>query len=83
MMTNDMGKQLTQPIVLENGKTAVVAKEVVAPMGQPAVDIPGLNAKLVVTPPDTGSTAVQVSGSNVNLRNRGEISGALNGVLII
>ncbi|MEM9924573.1 MAG: hypothetical protein AAF915_12620 [Cyanobacteria bacterium P01_D01_bin.50] len=80
------GNQLSESIVLGNGERVVIDKEIIAPVGDPAVEIPGNDARLVVEntgsilAPDAGNTAVQVSGTGDIIRNSGEISGNLNGV---
>ena len=81
-----MSNTFTNPIVLSDEETKTIREAVQALAGEPAVDIPGDRARLVVTEdgsitaPDIGNTAVQVSGEDVSLSNRGLISGDLNGV---
>jgi hypothetical protein len=77
---------MTDSIVLGNGEILVVDDAVVAPLGEPAIAIPGNDATLVVTDtgevsaPDAGNTAVLSSGEGVNIVNDGEIAGAFNGI---
>ena len=81
-----MENQLSETIVLGDGEQLVVDETLVAPVGEPAVDIPGNDAQLIVEStgsilaPDEGNTAVQVSGVGDIIRNGGEISGSFNGV---
>ena len=85
-MVNSIGGQLDNSITLGEEERLVIREEVIAPVGQPAVDIPGDDARLRVASAgsilanDAGNTAVTVSGEDVRVENVGEISGALNGV---
>ncbi|MEM1254878.1 MAG: calcium-binding protein [Cyanobacteria bacterium P01_H01_bin.21] len=81
-----MTEQLSNPIVLSDGEIEVIFEDIQAPVGEPAIDIPGSETLLAVIPggsitaPDLGNTAVQASGENVTVLNLGEISGDLNGI---
>lgn len=85
-MPNVNAGQLTDPIILNDGDRIVVQEEVIAPIGQPAVNIVGEDARLIVTSsgslsaPDEGNTAVLASGEDARITNSGSISGALNGI---
>ena len=85
-MTNNFAGQLTDSIILEDGDSVVIQDEIIAPVGQPAVDIIGDDAELEVTANgsilanDIGNTAVQVTGNNDEINNFGLISGDFNGV---
>ncbi|MEM7760602.1 MAG: calcium-binding protein, partial [Cyanobacteria bacterium P01_A01_bin.40] len=77
----------SQPtITLEDGQEVQIEESIVAPVGQPGVDIVGDNARLnltnqgAVTAPDEGNTGVLSSGNNVEIVNEGLISGAFNGI---
>ncbi|MEM9509339.1 MAG: calcium-binding protein [Cyanobacteria bacterium P01_E01_bin.35] len=78
--------QLQPTITLEDGQKVEINESIVAPVGQPGVDIVGDNTKLnltnqgAVTAPDEGNTGVLSSGNNVEIANEGEISGAFNGI---
>ncbi|MEO1005607.1 MAG: calcium-binding protein [Cyanobacteria bacterium J06638_38] len=78
--------QLQPTITLEDGQKVEINESIVAPVGQPGVDIVGDNTKLnltnqgAVTAPDGGNTGVLSSGNNVEIANEGEISGAFNGI---
>ena len=69
-----------------NGQNIRINKSVVAPLGQPAIELTEDNAILRVgrrgsiAAPDEGNTGVLATGNNVNISNRGNISGALNGI---
>ena len=79
-------EQLENSIVIEDGQTVIVGNSIIAPVGQPAIDVLDNNAQLIVTPtgeiaaPDEGNTAVQSVGNNFRVVNSGAISGALNGI---
>ena len=85
-MANNFLKQLQESTNVENGESVVIRNTVIAPSGEPAVDIFGNNARLrvrsngSVLANDEGNTAVQVSGNNDRIFNFGLISGALNGI---
>lgn len=77
---------MSSSIQIENGQDIQIAESIVAPVGQPAIDIVGDDAKLQVdsgasiTAPDDGNTGVLSSGNKVDIQNSGEISGAFNGI---
>lgn len=77
---------MASSIVIENGKSIQIEESIVAPVGEPAVNITGDNAQLQVDSEgsisalDDGNTAVLSSGNGVEIQNSGEISGALNGI---
>lgn len=81
-----MANELTNPIVLQDNDIEIILEDIQAPVGLPAVDIPGDQALLAVLPgasviaPDLGNTAVQASGDNVSILNSGLIAGDLNGI---
>jgi len=85
-MADKFAGQLDDSIIIEDGERVVILEEVIAPPGEPAIDIPGDNARLKVTSSgsvlanDQGNTAIQVSGEDVTIGNLGLISGALNGL---
>ena len=85
MPTNFSG-QLTAPIVIGENERVVIDETIVAPIGEPAVNLTGEDARLrvrnsgTVTAPDTGNTAVVVSGDDGSIRSAGEISGTFNGI---
>ncbi|MDJ0800739.1 MAG: hypothetical protein QNJ51_28680, partial [Calothrix sp. MO_167.B12] len=66
-----------------------IRDSLIAPQGNPAVEIAGDNARLTITPqgsisaPDEGNSAVDVTGNNARVVNRGVIAGALNGITSI
>ena len=76
--------QLIDPIILNDGDRVVIQEDVIAPIGQPAVNIVGEDARLIVTgsvsAPDVGNTAVLASGEDARVINSGTISGAFNGI---
>ncbi|MEL7475164.1 MAG: calcium-binding protein, partial [Cyanobacteria bacterium J06555_12] len=78
--------QLDTSIVIDDGETVSIDEPVIAPIGEPAVDISGDDATLQVersgsvSAPDAGNTAVNASGSDAEIANRGEISGGFNGI---
>ncbi|WP_299404842.1 CHRD domain-containing protein [Acaryochloris sp. IP29b_bin.148] len=78
--------QLNDPIILNDNERATIREGLVAPQGQPAVNIVGEDATLRVTrsgsilAPDSGNTAVLSSGEDARITNRGAISGAFNGI---
>lgn len=78
--------QLTESLILEAGDRAVIREALIAPIDEPAVAIAGDDARLVVTDsgslsaPDAGNSAVDITGDDARVRNRGTIAGALNGV---
>ena len=69
-----------------SGQNIRINESVVAPLRQPAVEFTEDNAILnvgrrsSVAAPDEGNTGVLATGNNVNISNRGNISGALNGI---
>ena len=77
---------MTEQIIIEDGQTVTISNSIIAPEGQPAVDIPGNNAQLIVTPtgdisaPDDGNTAIQSLGDQVEIINSGNIFGEFNGI---
>jgi len=81
-----MTEQLDNSIVLENGQRISVDDSVVAPVGQPAIDISGNNTRVAVgnqgaiAAPDDGNTGILATGNNVEVENQGDISGAFNGI---
>ncbi|NEP13155.1 MAG: calcium-binding protein [Symploca sp. SIO2C1] len=85
-MADNFAGQLDNSIIIEDKERVVIREEVIAPIGEPAIDIPGDNARLKVTSngsvlaDDQGNTAVQVSGEDVTIANFGLISGAFNGL---
>ncbi len=85
-MADNFAGQLDNSIIIEDQERVVIREEVIAPIGEPAIDIPGDNARLKVTSSgsvladDQGNTAVQVSGEDVTIANVGLISGAFNGL---
>ena len=86
IVVSDGEAEITSPIVISDGETEFIGEDIQAPEGQPAVDIPGDQARLIVarggsiSAPDVGNTAVQASGENVAIFNQGSISGDLNGL---
>ena len=76
--------QLIDPIILNDGDRVVIQEDAIAPIGQPAVNIVGEDARLIVTgsvsAPDVGNTAVLASGEDARVVNSGTISGAFNGI---
>ena len=85
-MPDSIGGQLESSIIIEDGEVLVIREEIIAPPGEPAVEIPGEDARLRVTSDgsiiadDAGNTAVTTSGEEVRIDNFGTISGAFNGV---
>lgn len=85
-MANNFPKQLQNSINIGNQESVVIQNTVIAPLGEPAVDILGNDAELRITSNglvlanDEGNTAVQVSGKNATVSNLGLISGAFNGI---
>ena len=85
-MSNVNAGQLKAPIILKDRERVVIRKDVIAPLGRPAIDIVGDDAHLTVprqgsiSAPDDGNTAVVASGEDARIFNSGEISGALNGI---
>ena len=81
-----MDNQLDNSIVLNDGDNVTIVEETLAPVGQPAADIPGDNVQLTVNAgrtlvaPDAGNSALLSFGSDVEITNAGVISGALNGI---
>lgn len=81
-MTN--ANQLENSIVIEGQST--ITDTIVAPAGQPAIDIPGDNVQLKIAPTadisalDEDNTAIQSLGNNVSIVNSGTVSGDLNGI---
>ncbi|ELS02264.1 putative calcium-binding protein [Xenococcus sp. PCC 7305] len=81
-----MTEQLESPIIVEDEQTVTISNSVIAIAGQPAVNIPGNNAQLIVTPtgeisaPDDGNTAIQSLGNQVEILNSGNIFGDFNGI---
>lgn len=80
-------KALTESILLEDSQSRFISKDVVSPIGAPAVVLQGNSALLgirrgSVSAPDEGNTAVSVTGSQTDIRvsRNGEISGSLNGI---
>ena len=77
-----------ETIEVGDNETVVIDKDIIAPEGEPAVDIVGVNANLVVTsegsitsdPDDDDNTAVQSSGEGATILNSGSISGSFNGI---
>lgn len=73
-------------IQLENGQNIQINESVIAPIGQPGVDVIGDNARVTVNfggsiaADDPGNTGVLSSGNGVEISSNGEISGAFNGV---
>ncbi|MEM8720273.1 MAG: hypothetical protein AAGE84_13345 [Cyanobacteria bacterium P01_G01_bin.39] len=71
---------------VNNGQALKISESILAPVGQPAIDIIGDNARLEVdsngsiAAPDEGNSAVVSSGNGVEINNSGAISGALNGI---
>lgn len=69
-----------------NGQILNINQPIVAPIGQPGVDITGNNAALRVggngsiAAPDEGNSGVLSVGNNVAIDNSGSISGAVEGV---
>ncbi|MFK8183191.1 MAG: hypothetical protein AB8B99_07435 [Phormidesmis sp.] len=85
-MTESNSSFLSEIISLGDNERVRIGEDIVAPAGLPVVDISGDNAQLRVlsngslSAPDAGNSAVLASGSNVNISNRGSLSGALNGI---
>ncbi|NER81467.1 MAG: hypothetical protein F6K42_18245, partial [Leptolyngbya sp. SIO1D8] len=81
--------QLTETLVLDEGDRVIIREDLVAPIGDPAVQIAGDEARLTVSgqgslsAPDAGNSAVEVVGNEAEVINRGSISGALNGITAI
>lgn len=73
--------QLNDPIVLNDNERATIREDLIAPQGQPAVNIVGEDATLRVTrsgsisAPDSGNTAVLSSGEDARITNRGPFLG--------
>lgn len=71
---------------IEDGQNIKVNQSIVAPVGEPAVNITGDRVKVKVgrhgsiTAPDEGNTAVLSSGDEVEIVNKGNVSGALNAI---
>lgn len=82
----DGPNQLNDSIILNDDDRAKIREDLVAPSGQPAVNIVGEDATLRVarggslSAPDAGNTAVVSSGEDARIDNDGVISGALNGI---
>ena len=81
-----MEQQLSSTITLGNGENTTVTNDITAPAGQPAVDITGNRGSVTVagggsvSAPDDGNSAIVSSGNGVSITNRGDISGAFNGI---
>lgn len=77
---------LSESIELNDNETLSIQESVIAPIGTPAIDIPGDNVNLSTTDagsiaaPDDGNTAILSSGDGVQISNFGSISGAFNGI---
>jgi len=69
-----------------SGENVVISESIVAPIGEPAVDIIGDNANITVNgngsvaAPDEGNTGILSTGNGVAILNGGDISGAFNGI---
>lgn len=69
-----------------NNQNIRINESIIAPIGQPGVDIAGDNVRLQVTEngsisaPDEGNSGVLSSGNNLAIENLGSISGAVEGV---
>lgn len=78
--------QSIAPLVLEDGEIAVISDKFIALPGIPDTQIVGDNVELTIeeqgaiSAPDPGNTALQISGGNALVTNRGSIFGARNGV---
>ncbi|MBE7380292.1 MAG: calcium-binding protein [Leptolyngbya sp. SIO1E4] len=78
--------QLTETLVLGEGDRATIREDLIAPIGDPAVQVAGDEARLTVTrqgslaAPDAGNSAVEVTGNDARVTNRGNIAGAFNGI---
>lgn len=78
--------RLGNSITLGNNGRAFIRKNLIAPVGAPAVDITGNHASLFVSrrgslsAPDVGNTAVLVSGANARITSFGSIAGHFNGI---
>ena len=88
-------EQLENSIIIEDGQTVTITDSIIAPEEEPAVNIIGNNAQLIVTSTgsiateaeddddddDGGNTAIQSLGDNVEILNAGGfISGDFNGI---
>ncbi len=77
---------MSDTIQIGSGENFLISESIVAPIGQPAVDISGDNARLSVNgngsiaAPDEGNTGVLSTGNGVEISNSGDISGAFNGI---
>ena len=73
-------------LMIGDGDVEIIVDSLIAPLGAPAVLIPGNGATLVltdigaITAADAGNTAVLASGADINVVNAGEIAGAFNGI---
>lgn len=76
--------QLPTSIILEDGQAARNQTNIVAPVGQLAIDIQGSNVRFQnvadISAPDAGNTAIQSLGDNVTIANAGSIFGENNGI---
>ena len=69
-----------------NGQNIQIDESIVAPIGQPGVQLDLDNASLninrrgTLSAPDEGNTAVLATGNGVEIENDGQISGAFNGI---
>ncbi|PZD74463.1 Serralysin C [Acaryochloris thomasi RCC1774] len=81
-----MANQPNETIVLNDNQRVTIQEAVIAPVGEPAVNIVGEDATLRVlgqgsiSAPDADNTAVISSGEDARITNRASISGALNGI---
>lgn len=77
---------MSDTIQIGSGENVLISESIVAPIGQPAVDITGDNARLTINgngsiaAPDDGNTGVLSSGNGIEISNAGDISGAFNGI---
>ena len=77
---------MSDTIQIGSGENFLISESIVAPIGQPAVDISGDNARLSVNgngsiaAPDEGNTGVLSTGNGVEIANSSDISGAFNGI---
>lgn len=85
-MSDIFSGPLEESIEVNDGETVIIREEVIAPSGEPAVDIVGEDTILAVassgsiSAPDSGNTAVQATGEDAFIINRGSIAGAFNGI---
>ena len=85
-MIKTTSSQLTDTLLLGDNETVLLGEDIVAPIGNPAVDIVGDNVLLSISPEgsikanDNGNTVVLASGNNDQIINAGTIAGDFNGI---